>query len=79
MPAVRTLRDTQLEHLRKTVVSILMLGVNQGKIQEKNILQIADHFIVTIDGLGVFALGNALSEDIIDNQFQILYDMVCSL
>jgi len=71
-PAVRAFRNAQLEHLRKTIISILTLGVNQNVISDKNIMQIADHFIVTIDGLSVLALGEALSEEIIDGQFKIL-------
>lgn len=72
---VLAFRDVQLNHLRKSVMSILMLGVSQGVIREENIPRLADHFIVTIDGLSVLALGGALTKDIIEGQFEILYEM----
>ena len=78
--AVEAFRDMQFGHLRKTIVSILMLGVNQGVIQcekdSKKIRQLADHFIVTIDGLSVLALAEALTEEIIDAQIAILNEMI---
>jgi len=75
--AVEAFRDMQFGHLRRTVVSILMLGVNQGKLKanDKRVEQLADHFIVTIDGLSVLALSEALTEDIIDAQMNILVEM----
>ena len=74
--AAFALRDAQLGHLRKSIMSIMMLGVSQGIIKDENIPQLADHFIVTIDGLGVLALGGALSEGIVDEQFLILSRMI---
>ena len=77
--AVHAFRDMQLEHLRGSVNSILMLGVQQNAIRDESIARletIADHFIVTIDGLSVLALGDALSEEIIDAQFAILGEMI---
>jgi AcrR family transcriptional regulator len=74
--AVKAFRDIQLEHLRKTIISILMSGVYQGKISAENIPQIADHFIVTIDGMSVLALAEALTEEIIDAQFNILNEII---
>jgi len=74
--AVHAFRDMQLDHLRSSVMSILMLGVHQDIIRNENITRLADHFMVTIDGMSVLALGDALSEDIIDAQFAILYEMV---
>ncbi|MCL2356319.1 MAG: TetR/AcrR family transcriptional regulator [Defluviitaleaceae bacterium] len=67
--AVKAFRDTQLEHLRRNVIAIL------GDPADENARRIADHFIVTIDGLSVLALAEALSEDVIDAQFAILNDM----
>ena len=69
---IRELRDTQLMQLRNSVEAILNYGVQQGAIKNKNISQLATHFIVTIDGLSVHALGAALPENIINEQFDIL-------
>ena len=77
--AVHAFRDMQLDYLRSSVTSILRLGVQQYMIRDENIGRLADHFIVTIDGLSVLALGEALSEDIIDGQFSILNEMINNL
>jgi len=69
---IRVLRDTQLTQLRGSVEAILNYGVSQDVIKGIDIPQIAVHFIVTIDGLSVLALGAALPEEIIDEQFAIL-------
>jgi AcrR family transcriptional regulator len=74
-PAVEAFRDIQFSHLQKTIVSILMLGVRQGVVVNEDaekIQQLANHFIVTIDGLGVLAIAEALTEELIDGQFVIL-------
>ena len=69
-------RDAQLNHLRKSVRSILMLGVSQNALRDENIAQLADHFIITIDGLSIQALGGALTENIIEEQLEILTKMI---
>ena len=78
-PDVEAFRDMQLGHLRKSVTSILMLGVEQNVIRDENISQLADHFIIAIDGLSVLALAEALTEEIIDAQFDILMKLVDNL
>jgi len=70
------LRDKQLAYLRKSVISILMLGVTQNIIKEKDILRLADHIIVTIDGLSVLSLGGALTEGVVEEQFNLLGEMI---
>ena len=72
-------RDVQLNHLRKSVMSILMLGVNQGAIKDEKIARLVDHFIVVIDGLSVLSLGGALTEDIVEGQFGVLEEMIKSI
>lgn len=74
--AVHAFRDTQLSQLRSSVEAILKLGVRQGALRDKNISQLAIHIIATIDGLSILALGDALTEEIIDNQFTILEKIV---
>ena len=75
-PAARAFSDVQLGHLRKTINSILTLGANQGKINKKQIASLTDHFIVIIDGLGIMALADAISEEIIDAQFKLLKSLL---
>ena len=75
---VHAFRDTQLKALRSSVTSILKLGIQQNIIADENIPHLADHFIVTIDGLSVLALSDALTEEVIDGQFNILKKMINS-
>ena len=77
--AVHALRDTQLSQLRSSVEAILTLGVSQGVLHDKNIPQLAVHIIATIDGLSILALGDALTEEIINEQFTILNELVSNI
>ena len=70
--AVHAFRDTQLSQLRGSVETILKIGVSQGVLKNENISQLAIHFIATIDGLSILALGDALTEEIINEQFAML-------
>ena len=72
----QSFKDTQLNHLRKSVMSILTLGVNQNVVNEENIKRLADHIIVTIDGLSVLALGGVLTKDVVEDQFLVLEEML---
>jgi len=74
--AVHAFRDTQLSQLRASVEAILKLGVRQGVLKNENISQLAVHFIAVIDGLSILALGDALTEEIINQQFAILTEML---
>jgi AcrR family transcriptional regulator len=77
-PAVQAFRDVQFANLHKTLVSILLLGVQQGVVAcgyEKT-ASLANHFIVVIDGLSVLALAEAITEDMIDGQFEILRELI---
>ena len=69
-------RSNQLKSLRKSVLSILMLGITQEDIKDENIATLTDHFIVVIEGLGVMALVDVLTEKIIDEQFAVLNNMI---
>jgi len=73
---IHALRDTQLIELRSSVEAILNYGASQGVIKNKNISQLAIHFIATVDGLSILALGDALPEETIDEQFAILTGII---
>ena len=73
---VLAFRDAQLTHLRKSVFSILVLGVKQRIIRDEKIDRLADHVIVTIDGLSILALGGALTTDVVEDQFEVLEEMI---
>jgi hypothetical protein len=78
-PAVEAFRDIQFTQLQKSIESILLLGSLQGIVPIKDkdeIHRLANHFIVTIDGLSILALGEALTEELIDGQLAILNNMI---
>ncbi|MCL2604041.1 MAG: TetR/AcrR family transcriptional regulator [Defluviitaleaceae bacterium] len=75
-PAVHAFRDTQLAHLRGSVEAILRLGASQGILKDANVSQLAVHFIAVIDGLSLLALGDALTGEIVDEQFEILNKII---
>jgi len=74
--AVQAFRDSQLNQLRSSVESILNLGAQQEVIKNKNISQLATHVIATIDGLSILALGHAITEDIVNEQFALLGEVI---
>jgi len=74
--AVHAFRDTQLNQLRTSVEAILQLGMHEGIVKAEDISQLAIHFIATIDGLSVLALGDALTEETINEQFSILTQII---
>ena len=74
--ATQVFREAQLSSIRQSVSSILLLGVRQGVIRNDQIQRLTDHFVVTIEGLGVLALSEVITEKIVDEQFTILADMV---
>ena len=76
--AVHAFRDTQLSQLRRSVEAILDHGASQGLVQKERIPQLVVHIIATIDGLSILALGDALTEDVIDGQFEILRGLIYS-
>ena len=67
---------SQLDNLRKSILSILMLGIRQRVIMNENITIIADHLIVVIEGLGVISLVGVLTEKMIDEQFALLNTLI---
>jgi AcrR family transcriptional regulator len=73
---VHAFRDNQLRHLRGSVEAILRLGVRQGVLRGESIAQLAVHFIAVIDGLSILALGDALTEEIVNEQFSILTELI---
>ena len=74
--AVHAFRDMQLAHLRGSVEAILRLGVNQGVLAETGITQLVIFFIAIIDGLSVLALGDALTQETMDAQFELLRNVI---
>jgi len=74
--ATPAFRNAQLANLRGTVQAILALGIAQGALRDENTETLADHFIVVIEGLGVMALVDVLTEAIADEQFEVLTAMV---
>lgn len=71
-----TFRNAQLDNIRKSVMSILELGLKQKAIRDEEIQKLTDHFVVVIEGLSVMALTDVLTEKMVDEQLGILSEMV---
>ncbi|MCL2363054.1 MAG: TetR/AcrR family transcriptional regulator [Defluviitaleaceae bacterium] len=76
MAAVHAFRDSQLANLRGSVEAILRLGESQGVVANGDITQLAIFFIAVIDGLSVLALGDALTQETMDAQFELLRNVI---
>ena len=74
--AVHAFRDSQLSQLRGSVEDVLALGARQGCLDAADIKKLAVHFIAMVDGLSILALGDALTNDIIETQFEILEKII---
>lgn len=61
-----------VSYLKEIILSVLALGVKQKAITNKNIEEIADTFILLIEGMSVFRTFNQLSETQITQQLNIL-------
>ena len=70
--AAKAFSDVQLGHLRRTIMSILSLGASQGYVDRCRIDELTDHFIIVIDGLGIMALGGAITEEMLETQLHLL-------
>ncbi|MDR1688832.1 MAG: TetR/AcrR family transcriptional regulator [Clostridiales bacterium] len=68
--------SAHLENIRSSVLSIFSLGVKQNEVNEAEIYKLTDHFVIVIEGLGIMALTDALTEKMVDEQFEMLYEMI---
>lgn len=69
-------RNAQLDNIRKSVMSILDLGLRQKAIRDETIQKLTDHFVIVIEGLSVMALTDVLTESMVDEQLGILSEMI---
>jgi len=77
--AAQDFHRAQLDYIKKSVLCMLMLGVSQGVIHDKNIDIIAENILLIIEGLGILALSNILTENIITGQFIIINAIIESI
>jgi hypothetical protein len=69
-------RDSQISCVKKSILDILNLGIQQGSIENDNINDIAENYMFLIEGMSVFGLFNNLSEAYINTQIQIMKSML---
>ncbi|MGD9559562.1 MAG: TetR/AcrR family transcriptional regulator, partial [Oscillospiraceae bacterium] len=62
----------EMEHVKRTLLEILHLGVQQKAIRDEHIPQLAENFMYTIEGLSVLALLGGLTEQHVDGQFELM-------
>ncbi|KRL01131.1 TetR/AcrR family transcriptional regulator [Liquorilactobacillus capillatus] len=65
-----------LDEMRRTILGVLNLGVEQKKIHQEDLPTIGDHFILTIEGLSVFCYLHQASEKYIDEQLALLKKLI---
>ena len=65
-------RNEQKNNVLETVIAILQLGVRQKAISPDNIIQKAEHLMYTIEGLNAMSLFQGLTDETIDQQFELL-------
>ena len=69
-------RNEQRSNILETVNAILQLGVQQNAISSNNIVQKAEHFMYTIEGLNAMSLFQGLTTEIIEQQFELLKNIL---
>jgi len=65
-------RNSQIACIKKTILDILSLGVQQEVIENDNIDVIAENYMFLIEGMSVFGMFNNISEAYIENQIQLM-------
>ncbi|GAJ25679.1 transcriptional regulator [Liquorilactobacillus sucicola DSM 21376 = JCM 15457] len=65
-----------LDEMRRTILGVLNLGVDQQQINADQLRIIGDHFILTIEGLSVFCYLHQASAEYIDNQLELLKKLI---
>jgi AcrR family transcriptional regulator len=71
-------RNSQIACIKKTILDILNLGVTQGAIVNDNIDDIAENYILLIEGMSIFGVYNNISEANIMAQIQLMKNMLNS-
>lgn len=69
-------QQAQLEYIKKTIAEILQLGVRQGVLRDDAIDDIAENFMLMIEGLSVSTLIGRITEELIDRQFAIMRSLL---
>lgn len=74
--ADRKFQEEQLTANKNTIKAILELGVAQGVLQDEQIPQLAEHFMFMIEGMSMLALTGGISQQTIDEQFDLMKGML---
>ena len=65
-------QKSYVDYLTETIRDLLELGKTQGVITNENIPQLADMFVMLLEGISIFKTFNQVDEDKINQQLAIL-------
>ena len=69
-------QQEQLAATKKTILAILELGVTQGVLKDEKIAEIAENFMFMIEGMSVMALTGGITQQQLDEQFDLMKKML---
>lgn len=72
----RHFQQSLLQHIKSTILEILLLGVNQGVLRNEKIDMLAENFMFVIEGLSILSLVGGMTEEHITKQFSLLESML---
>lgn len=71
-PKQQIFQKNYVAYLKKNIQDLLALGVKQGEITNTNLEELADMFVLLIEGMSIFKTFNQLTEPQIDAQIDLL-------
>lgn len=72
----REFQQSLLDHVKTTIMEILLLGVRQGVLVNDKIDVLAENFMFVIEGLSILSLVGGITEEHINKQFLMIKTML---
>ncbi|MFD1317790.1 TetR/AcrR family transcriptional regulator [Loigolactobacillus zhaoyuanensis] len=69
-------QQAQISSSQQTIYAILQLGVTQNILLDQRLAELAETFMLIIEGLSVLAITGAITEKRIDNQVKMMQSML---
>lgn len=69
-------QQAQINSSQQTIYEILKLGVEQGILENQKLEDLAETFMLLIEGLGVLAITGTITEKRIDDQIEMMQFML---
>ena len=75
-PNIIKFRDSQIALIKQTILDIFELGIKQNIIENDNINNLAEHYVLIIEGMSVFGMFKNITSEQIDVQINIMKSML---